>query len=74
MDHRSACPHLSHAATIVDTGGDLTQTMMVLFLMKEELMRRTHLLAVLVTILLVAGLLGAALSSTTVKLLSLIHI
>src|SRR5450756_2098795 len=31
-------------------------------------MKRTHLLAVLVTILLVAGLLGAALSSTTVKL------
>src|SRR5450830_355683 len=31
-------------------------------------MKRTHLLAVLVTILLVAGLLGAALSSTTIKL------
>src|SRR5450756_1965724 len=31
-------------------------------------MKRTHLLAVLVAILLVAGLLGAALSSTTIKL------
>src|SRR5450830_1843488 len=31
-------------------------------------MKRTHLLAVLVIILLVAGLLGAALSSTTIKL------
>ena len=31
-------------------------------------MKRTHLLAVLVTILMVAGLLGAALSSTTIKL------
>src|SRR5450756_2655803 len=70
MDHRSACPHLSRTATIVDTSGDLTHTMMVLFLMKEELMKRTHLLAVLVTILLVAGLLGAALSSTTIKLWS----
>src|SRR5450830_269571 len=31
-------------------------------------MKRTHLLAVLVTILLVGGLLGATLSSTTIKL------
>jgi hypothetical protein len=42
--------------------------MTLLSLMKEGLMKRTHLLAVLVTILLVAGLLAAALSSTTVKL------
>ena len=45
---------------------------MLLFLMKGELMRRTHLLKVLVAILLVAGLLApsaaTALSSTTVKL------
>jgi DNA/RNA endonuclease G (NUC1) len=42
--------------------------MTLLSLMKEGLMKRTHLLAVLVTVLLVAGLLAAALSSTTVKL------
>jgi hypothetical protein len=44
----------------------------VLFLMKEELMRRTYLLNVLVVILLVVGLLAPstaiASSSTTVKL------
>jgi len=42
--------------------------MALLSLMKEGLMKRTHLLAVLVTVLLVAGLVAGALSSTTVKL------
>ena len=59
--------------TIVDTGGNLAHTVMLLFLMKEELMvRKYHLLNVLVAILLVVGLLAPstaiASSSTTVKL------
>jgi len=52
----------------IDTDGDPTHSTTLLFLMKERFMRRTHLLNVLVTILLVAGLLGAASSSTTVRL------
>jgi len=66
------CSPLSHIFTIVDTDKDLAQTMVLLFLTKKRLMRRTHLLNVLIAIFLVAGLLVpsavTALSSTTIKL------